>query len=112
MKGQLSLFQLPPVHRGISWQELFGRTIRDVDAATRRQRWDELKQMSLSIEDRDILAEFECGEGCRDAGRACVHFNAGWCDRIGLPASFNPVVRGLGMACCGVGFQAKQKERA
>lgn len=109
---QLSLFQLTPVHRGISWIDLFGRTTRDMDAATRRERWDAMKALSTSVEDREDIAWFESGEGCTDGKRTCAHFNTGWCDKIGLPASFNPVVRGLGMACCGVGFQAKQKERA
>ena len=55
---------------------------------------------------------YETDEGCVDERGTCVHFSGGWCDLMGLPTGYNPVMRMLGMACYGVGFRIKSKERA
>lgn len=112
MTSQLSLFQLPPVHRGISWMDLFGHTMRDMDAATRRERWEACKAIARGQDERQEMEMYETDEGCVDERGTCVHFSGGWCDLMGLPTGYNPVMRMLGMACCGVGFRIKSKERA
>jgi hypothetical protein len=42
-------------------------------------------------------------DSCAD----CRYFDAGdvWCNRVNAPATRNPVLDMLGMACCGAGYE-------
>lgn len=101
MGRQLSLPVLPPIAPGMSWTDLFGRSIDDITAETRRSRWEELKHRTTQ-EGRSIA---EVWENCER--QDCRHFCGGWCERQGLPSAFNPITKVPGMACMGLGYQAK-----
>lgn len=102
MAKQLSLPVLPQVTRGMTWANLFGRSIDEVTPQTRRSRWEELKQLATEVERSAMV---EVWENCER--RDCRHFCGGWCERQGLPSAFNPITKITGMACMGFGYQAK-----
>lgn len=107
MSVQLPLFQLPPVTRGANWRDVFGDNIRALTPEQRRERWEQMKALATTDDEREALAIWEQGEVClgRD-DRPCRYYERGWCARQALPAAFNPVMRMYGMACMGVGYEA------
>lgn len=101
-KKQRATVSLPQVYRGMSWTELFGRSVHDTTHEDRRARWEQAK----GIADSDELLTLRSYESCEHRG--CEHFNAGWCEWSGLPSGFNPVLRCYGMACMGCGYQPQR----
>ena len=51
----------------------------------------------------DFADWWETTEACED----CLHFDEAniWCCLVKAPASRNPVLNTLGMACCGAGYE-------
>lgn len=47
-----------------------------------------------------------------DGCHGCAHLDAPgvWCRLLELPATRNPVLNMLGMACCGAGFELAQEQ--
>jgi hypothetical protein len=68
---------------------------------TTRESWTTWLEIAL-VKSPDTYDWWHTDEGCHD----CIHFDAGatWCKLVELPASRNPVLNMLGMACCGMGY--------
>lgn len=81
-------------------------------------KWEDLRTRDAWLEWLGIAKEenpetydwWHTDEGC--AG--CVHFDADatWCNLIELPASRNPYLNALGMACCGAGYESSAPQLA
>jgi hypothetical protein len=90
----------------MSPKDLFGETINDYSKEQRKERWDKI----LSLEKQNNLDNWSwlnddalSNETCD----GCIHRNQNWCESQGLPTNYNPILKGLGMACMGVGYEDK-----
>ena len=91
-----SLFDSLPITLESHWEEF--------DTPEKWMHW-----LALYRERENGPSGFEDLEGCLESGK-CAHLDAGnfWCRLRELPATFNPVLRDLGMACCGFGHSNSQ----
>lgn len=74
-------------------------------------KWEELNTPErwrgwLDLAAREVPKQSELWSdlsGCD----GCMHLDAAniWCDLCAAPATRNPVLNMLGMACCGIGFE-------
>ena len=85
----------------IRWPELFGEKPSDMDAKTRRERWEEWKQLGLRESPENVEEWSTPEELCQN----CQHRDGDWCTAIALPCTVNPILTFrfgmLGLACEG-----------
>lgn len=87
-----------------------------MNAITIDATWEELRTreswlawLGIAKEEApDTYDWWHTDEGCR----GCLHFDANgiWCNLVELPASRNPYLGTLGMACCGAGFESDEPQ--
>jgi len=77
-----------------SFDQILGPHPEDYTPKQRFERWN--KVMSLDEEIKEIFADTLACDGC-------IHLDKlnSWCNDYGLPCSYNPVLKMLGMACGG-----------
>lgn len=96
----------------IRWPELFGETKKDMSEKVRRKRWEQWKKLCAEQPDgKEVIEQWtNCEEGCS----GCMHRDGDWCNLESLPCTVNPILtyqyNMLGLACMGLGYQAKQME--
>lgn len=95
------------LHKDSSWEQIFGKNIKEFTPEKRRQNWLQMKQIFLSNNDQEIGEYWENYEGCFDEKGVCKHKapNEGWCNLQSLPCGFNPITKMIGMACMGMDFE-------
>ncbi len=71
------------------------------------KQWREWLDIAV-IETPDCADWWSTDEGCQD----CIHYDSEnvWCNLAVAPASRNPVLNMLGMACCGLGYERTPKQ--
>lgn len=88
-----------------SFEQIFGKSIDDYTEDERKERWAKATSFKGG---KDVKEYYENSEGCE----GCRHFQNGWCALASLPCGINPVLTFrmgmVGMACQGVGYEAKE----
>lgn len=85
-----------------SFVQLLGEAPEDYTPEERRKRFD--RNLELMKEGgEEELYHFWAESGPDETCESCIHRNAYWCKWSELPCNYNPVLRMLGMACCGIG---------
>lgn len=82
-----------------SYDQVLGKTPNDYTPQQRFERWTKIMAQS----ELEIQEYFQDSEGCE----GCVSLDQQnyWCKSYGLPCSYNPILKCLGMACGGAGKQ-------
>ena len=113
---QQQLFEsgpLPSVRLTPSFEELLGKTQKDMPGNIRRSRWNKWLEMAR-MADPEIAEWWLTTDGCVENGR-CIYLDGDdcWCKQMELPASVNPILSFrtglLGMACMGMGHTTEKK---
>lgn len=77
------------IHLRSNWDEF--------DSPEKWRRWLDI----AAVEDPDCAefwADLECCDGCRHLDEPNI-----WCNLVQMPASRNPILDMIGLACCGFG---------
>ena len=77
----------------------------------KKVQWEDLKTpeqwrkwLNLASKlDPELADYWKDAEGCYH----CMHFDIEniWCNRISAPATYNPIIKTLGLACGGFGYE-------
>jgi hypothetical protein len=101
MCRQLELFQPPPVRLESSFDEILGRSAKELSEPSRRARW----QQWLDLASAEAVEWWTDSTGCE----GCTFLDGNWCKLMGLPCTVNPLLsfrHGMaGMACAGAGYE-------
>jgi hypothetical protein len=92
------------VKLNMSPEELFGSHSHEYTKQERYHRWKTILKLEseANINKWSTLNNKNLSyETCFN----CVHRENNWCNDIGLPCNFNPIVKDLGMACSGLGHE-------
>lgn len=93
-----------------SFEQILGKTPKDYTPEERYERWS--KNMELLRENGSqaaydfwgtILGSNETCYGCANRDE-----NRNWCLWSELPPNYNPVIKNMGMACMGLGYEGQQ----
>jgi hypothetical protein len=102
-----------PVNKKIRWHDLF---TKDMAAWVRKERWEEWKAKAVEGDDEQgkEMVDYWAKDNIDETCAGCIHRDNDWCKYAELPCNVNPVLtlqNGIiGMACCGVGYQASMKQ--
>lgn len=101
-----------PVTLKIRWSELFGEP-GEIQSDERKKRWEEWKKISIESGRRGKeMVKYWSKDNVDETCNGCIHREGDWCAYAGLPCNVNPVLtfqnNMIGMACAGVGYEAKQ----
>jgi hypothetical protein len=80
----------------------------EFDTAEKWRQW-----LDLAANSEDEVARFNARMWATDEGcRGCIHFDAEnfWCRLVEHPATHNPYLNDLGMACGGLGHEESQPD--
>jgi hypothetical protein len=82
---------------------------RPWEELTTREAWAEWLAVARehNSDGFDWWSDLQGCHGCRYLDETAV-----WCDAVELPATRNPVLNMLGMACCGVGYESTNLQYA
>lgn len=94
-----------------SFEQLLGKTPQDYTAEERFDRWS--KNMGLLRENdcEDAYDFWGTISGSNETCFGCTHRDEArnWCLWSELPPNYNPVIKNIGMACMGLGYDGQQQ---
>lgn len=99
---------MKPITLTIRWHEMFGKQPADIPEKTRRQRWEEWKQLAADAGDQEMV-DYWSKDNIDETCAGCINKDGDWCRWSGLPCNVNPILTFndgiIGMACLGMGYQ-------
>ncbi|MEO9884024.1 MAG: hypothetical protein ABJG33_00160 [Balneola sp.] len=98
---------LPPVTLENSWEEILGKSRKDMPDVQRRERWNDWKNEAQANDAQDFIDFWTDNQECI----GCKHMDNDWCKLSELPCTVNPILTYrnniMGMACAGLGREAE-----
>ena len=94
-----------------SFDQILGTKSADYKSEERRERFDFWRELAKK-QSPDSYKMWGTDDWAREGCHGCKWYddNGYWCNNMGLPALYNPVIKGIGMACMGMGRENKQTE--
>ncbi len=94
-----------------SFEQILGKTSKDYDSTDRYERWYKAMFLLKKSGNKSSYEFWNTISGSNETCFGCTHRdeNRNWCRLYGLPPNYNPVLKNIGMACMGLGFEGQQE---
>ena len=94
-----------------SFEQLLGKSPDDYSPDERYLRWNRNMDLLIAAGYDDAYQFWGTIAGSNETCNGCVNRdeNRNWCVWSELPCNYNPVLKNIGMACMGLGFDGQQK---